>query len=263
MNDLYYEDVGVNANTNALPLVLLHGWTLNGAVWGDARERLAERFPLRIIDLPGHGRSAHTEFKSLSDATARVAACLPHRCNLLGFSMGGMVAQQLIASEHRNNINRLILLSTTPKFIHTEDWPCGVQVSVLSAFADRLASNHQKTMMEFLILQALNSPDARRQILRLRENLAERGGLHQSVLTTGIAALMDVDLRAYATAINTPTLLMGGERDTLTPPDALRWLAQTIPNANLLMFADGAHALFLSHTLAFCDAITAFLANDD
>jgi pimeloyl-[acyl-carrier protein] methyl ester esterase len=249
-----------NSNEQATPLVLLHGWALNGAVWGDARERLAQRHRLIIIDLPGHGRSDDLPFTSIETVAEQVAQHIPERCNLLGFSMGGMVAQRLLThSATAQRIERAVLLSTTPRFLSEDGWNYGVQPRTLTAFAQRLQADHQKTMLEFLVLQALGSPDAKRQIQRLKATLFERGGVHDSVLALGIDALATEDLRANAQAIAQPTLIVTGERDTLTPSGASQWLADTIPNSSLLRFADGAHALFLSHTQSFCDAIDGFL----
>jgi pimeloyl-[acyl-carrier protein] methyl ester esterase len=266
---LYAETRGPTSTATAPHLVLLHGWGLNGAVWASAIERLAERFTLTIIDLPGHGQSQHMPFESLDVVAEQVAQRVSHlpRFHLLGFSLGGMVAQHMLTRPQAAPVaacvaacvDRLVLLSTTPKFIASDDWPCGVKSSVLQAFADRLQLNHQKTMMEFLILQALGSPDAKQQIARLRETLPQRGGLHASVLTAGIELLAQADLRVQAANITRPTLIMTGERDTLTPTAASQWLADQIPQSSLLRFQDGAHALFLSHPQAFCDALFGFL----
>ena len=49
---VFVEVVGRGPN-----LTMLHGWGLNGAVWGGVRDALAQCHTLHIVDLPGHGRS--------------------------------------------------------------------------------------------------------------------------------------------------------------------------------------------------------------
>ena len=39
-------------------LVLVHGWGLHGGIWAELAQRLAQRFRVTVVDLPGHGRSS-------------------------------------------------------------------------------------------------------------------------------------------------------------------------------------------------------------
>jgi pimeloyl-[acyl-carrier protein] methyl ester esterase len=59
--------------------------------------------------------------------------------------------------------------------------------------------------------------------------------------------------------VNVPTLVMAGDRDTLAPLEASRWLAATMRDARLCVIAGAAHAPFLSHPHAVQSAIASFL----
>jgi pimeloyl-[acyl-carrier protein] methyl ester esterase len=241
------------------PLSLLHGWGMNAAVWGEAADRLAAHCTLRAVDLPGHGGSKAVPLVFSAEVLAEVAALLPPGGAVLGWSLGGMLAQ-LLAVQHPERVGRLILLSTTPRFPMAADWAHGVRPEVLADFAARLERDPHATLLRFLALQALGSGDARRQIARLRESLRAQPPVPAATLAAGLTLLADTDLRSQIADIIQPTLVIGGGRDTLTPLAASDWLAATLPRAQSVRIVDGAHALFLSHTDLFVDSVLEFVS---
>ncbi|HHQ4923588.1 TPA: alpha/beta fold hydrolase, partial [Aeromonas veronii] len=74
-------------------LVLLHGWGMNGAVWHGIARQLASHYRVHLVDLPGFGNSplADEVDYSLPWLAEQVAAILPQKCHLLGWSLGGLV----------------------------------------------------------------------------------------------------------------------------------------------------------------------------
>ncbi len=111
-------------------LTLLHGWGLNGAVWNGIRDALALRYTLHIVDLPGHGLSNGTATATITEMADAIAEAMPPRSHLLGWSLGGLVAQDL-ARRHAERIDRLVLVATTPSFLQRHDWTYAVQPTVL------------------------------------------------------------------------------------------------------------------------------------
>src|SRR5262245_11199854 len=85
---------------DGLPVVLLHGFPLDGRMWdATARVLAAAGFRAIVPDLRGHGRSPPGDGPSTMESMADdAAALLDHlgvrRCVLVGFSMGGYAAQQ-------------------------------------------------------------------------------------------------------------------------------------------------------------------------
>lgn len=238
-------------------LVLLHGWALHSGVWGAARERLAERFTVTSIDLPGHGHSRHLTFQSQDDVARQIAPHIPEAATVLGWSLGGQVAM-LLATSQPARVRRLVLLSSTPRFISGDDWSHGMRTSTLNDFAQRLASDYRSTLLNFLSLQVLGSQDARSHIALLRKDLFAHGEPASETLTDGLQALAHTDLRSVARDITQATLIMAGNRDALTPIGASTWLAENMRKTQMVRVADGAHALFLSHLDLFVDSVTAF-----
>ncbi len=245
-------------------LALLHGWGLNGAVWQNIRDELAEHFTLHLIDLPGHGQSANVKATTLDEMSDAIYDVLPAKTNLLGWSLGGQVAMKF-ALRHPQKIDKLILVATTPQFVTSNDWPHGMKPGVLTDFASRLITNYAATIKNFLALQALQpahtgQPDnIRRTIQLLQTALLARGAPNLNNLMHGLEMLAETNLRPLACRISTPTLVMQGDHDALTPEPAARWLAAAMPNAEYCMIAHAAHAPFLSHRSAFITRIKPFL----
>jgi pimeloyl-[acyl-carrier protein] methyl ester esterase len=238
-------------------LALLHGWGLHGGIWGPIRASLAERFALHIVDLPGHGFSRNVRADSLVEMANSVGNLLPKGCHICGWSLGGQVAIQIAALDSAP-ARKLILAATTPCFIKRPDWDAGIAPEVLDDFAARLKIGYRKTLLNFLGLQVLNDAHAQSILHALRDQLFERGEPHPDVLSTGLAILRSSDLRAAIPPLRHAALVIHGERDTLTPPSAGRWLADHLPGARHIPFERCAHIPFLSHPQRFVQALCLF-----
>ncbi len=248
----YVETVGNGPN-----LVLLHGWGMHGGVWDGVRDALARRFRLHIVDLPGYGASPTLPVQGLEGIAGAVAGALPDSFHVCGWSLGGLVAQEL-ALLFPGRVERLVLTGATPCFTMREDWSGAVPREVLLEFAAALETDYEGTLKRFLALQARGDDAAKPVLKRLRETLFARGRPDGETLRAGLRILLDSDLRGRFAAINKPALLVQGERDLLTPPEAAQWMAgQT--GARLEIVRGAAHAVFLSHRELFVETITGFL----
>jgi pimeloyl-[acyl-carrier protein] methyl ester esterase len=114
-------------------------------------------------------------------------------------------------------------------------------------------------LRRFIALQLRGSEDERELLAQLRERLFSRGEPDLGALRAGLDILRDADLRAELPAIGQPTLVIAGERDKLTPPEASSWLVQAMPAACLATIAGAAHAPFLSHPDQFVAQLKSFL----
>lgn len=251
---------GVHVETigHGPPLVLLHGWGMHGGIWGPWLHRLAHAHRLHVVDLPGHGRSADVPLRSLDDMVEQVAAVLPAEpVAMLGWSLGALVALEL-ARTRAAEISRLVLVAATPRFTMAPDWPAGVEASVLARFGDELGAAYRLTLQRFLTLQ-LRGTDAGRHVLAaMRAELFARGTPTREALAAGLEILRITDLRASLAAIAPPTLVIAGERDTLVPIDASRFVAARLPHGELLALSNAAHVPFLSHPHEVADAVLRF-----
>jgi malonyl-CoA O-methyltransferase len=239
---LYVETRGAGPD-----LVLLHGWALHGGMWGPWLDALSERARLHIVDLPGHGRSPwNDDLTDLPRLAREVSALVPAGAAVLGWSLGGMVALE-IARSRPGDLAALVLVATTPCFLAREEWSGGMQPEVLEGFAAGLANDYRRTIANFLALQAWGDERATEALRSLRANLASHGEPVPRALQAGLEILREADLRDALPSIATPTLVIAGEHDRITPSAAGRELAARLPAARFVEIAKAGHAPFLSH----------------
>ncbi len=239
-------------------LALLHGWGMHGGVWRSVCDALAQRFRLHLIDLPGMGHSTPCEPYTFTQLAREVAASLPADGALGGWSLGGEVAMRL-ALDFPQQVHRLILIGSTPCFVNTRDWQYGVAPEVFREFAAQIAADYHPAMGRFLGLQAFGGESSRAQMRALREQFAARPVPVPQVLQQALGILLETDLRDQVPRLNLPVQIIHGDRDTLAPVAAARWMAAHLPQAELHVIPGASHAPFLSHPTAFVEALSGFL----
>jgi pimeloyl-ACP methyl ester carboxylesterase len=242
------------------PLVMLMGTGSTMAEWDPALLRLLARDRrLILFDYPGVGRSGPwrgRSFGSLASTTAALIETLGlERADVLGWSMGGFVAQRL-AVDHPDRVGGLILAGTNPG---------GPRTVLGTAAAQEIDSDPDPSDAE--ILHELYPPGRQAEGRRFLRRLvrASRTGeipddFHVPAGTTDAqVAAEDPWLRSdrnyrELAGIAMPTLAAGGRRDPVVPPVNLRRIAARIPGARLELFG-GAHAFLFGDRRRFTRAV--------
>lgn len=272
----------VDSYGSGAPLLLIHGWGMHGGMWGGIAEQLAEYFRVLVVDLPGHGYSlgsrewgvvsekqgaSHllpTPYSPLSAAldsiVDQLSAQFSEPLAVCGWSLGGQIALRW-ALHHPQQINRLVLVASTPCFVRRTDWECAMTAEALMEFTAALQQDYALTLRRFLALQVRGSARERELLAELRSALSSRGEPDLDALQSGLSILRDCDLRSALPDVKQAALVIGGERDTLTPPQASRYLATQMPNARLAIIEAAAHAPFLSHPDEFMMQLKRFMEN--
>ena len=240
------------------PLVMIHGWGMHSGVWQPLIKRLSAKYMLYLVDLPGMGNSRPIEPYHLYNLADEVAEVIPGVSDVLGWSLGGLVAQR-IALNQPDRIRRLVLVSATPKFVSSVDWQSGVDPAVWNAFAEKVNHDYKAILLQFLTLQCMKSSDRRATIKQLRASFDTRPTPTQTTLQRALHILLESDLRAEIANIRKPTLLIHGDRDTLAPVQAAHWMMQQLPHGFLRVISGSAHAPFLSHSDQFIETLNQFL----
>lgn len=240
-------------------LVLLHGWGLHGGIWKGIVADLAKQYRVTIIDLPGHGRSrAPADKDTLAGFAAAVAQVAPDAATWLGWSLGASVAMRA-ALDMPQRIERLILVSATPRFVAGRDWPAGMRPAEFDAFADSLTRDVRTTLTRFVALQVRGANDAPGTLRQLRALIVHRPPPGLKALQAGLALLRHTDLRGELADIHCPALLIHGACDQLVRAEAAAALHTLLPLARLQLIREAGHAPFLSHRQAFLHAIDGFM----
>lgn len=240
------------------PLVLLHGWGMHSGVWQPLIKKLSAQYMLYLVDLPGMGNSRPIEPYHLHALADEVAQVIPGVSDVLGWSLGGLVAQR-IALNQPDRIRRLVLVGSTPCFVNKAGWDAGINPNNFETFAGNVNSDYKATILQFLTLQCMKADDARSTLKQLRASFETRPTPTQTTLQRALQILLDADLRDEVANIRKPTLLIHGDRDTLAPVQAAHWMMQQLPHGFLRVMSGSAHAPFLSHSEQFIAALNQFL----
>ncbi len=240
-NTLHCEIIG-----SGKPLILLHGWGWNSAIWQPIIPQLAESFQLFLIDLPGCGKSPLlSKDYTIEEIATQLFAVVPEQASWLGWSLGGMIAWW-IALHYPEKVNRLITVASTPKFVADPNWP-GIQPSVLDQFKSALIHDYQQTLNDFLDLQLRGAEKRHELLLGLQTQLLQGPTPAISALLGGLELLKNLDLRPHLTKKICPSIHLFGSHDTLVPKDVTLLLTdhhcETIHRAG--------HIPFLTHTDIF------------
>jgi pimeloyl-ACP methyl ester carboxylesterase len=230
------------------PLVLIHGLSGSGRWFAHNVATLAERFRVYTVDLVGFGRSAggltaargrpRFRLDQAADQLVTVFDVLGiERVSLVGHSMGGLIAAAL-AAEHPERVERLVL----------------VDAAVLPTPNDRRFDRRAWGVMRSL-------PRTPRQLGWTIAGDALRAG--SLGLGRAIRQLLGVDWTDKVRRIQSPTLIVWGELDTIVPPEVGRRLALDVPGARLVTLDGCGHVPMWERPEAFNTAVLAFLVGEE
>jgi pimeloyl-[acyl-carrier protein] methyl ester esterase len=260
-DDLYIDTTGAGP-----PLVLLHGWAMHGGVFAPLVERLRDRYTLHVVDLPGHGRSRDSAVPlALEPCAAAIVERVPG-APWCGWSLGGLIALHAAATRPER-VPALAMICASPRFVRETDgengaapWRYGMSPEIFQDFATGLREDYRGTLDRFIALEAFGSDDARGELRALRAELFARGEPAAHVLADGLQLLEKSDLRAQLPGLRVPSLWLGGRRDRLVDPRAMREAAARAPAAVSATIEHGGHAPFLTQADEVAARLDAFLS---
>lgn len=256
------EQLKFNTLGSGFPLVFIHGWGLNSAIFSPMVEKLSAHYQVTTIDLPGFGQNTDVQLAdySLTNITAMVADCITQPAIIIGWSLGGLVATN-IALHHPAKIHALVSVTSSPYFIEQANWP-GIQAELLQAFHQQLSVDAHKTIEGFLKIQAMGSEHVRNDIKQIKALINKYPEPNTATLDASLSLLETVDLRAKIPALNLPILRMYGRLDSLVPKAMIEQMDKLLPNSDRYTFHRASHAPFISHSDEFYTVLTDWITGN-
>jgi pimeloyl-[acyl-carrier protein] methyl ester esterase len=242
-------------------LTMIHGWGAESRVWQDwATEKLSPEYTVTLIDLPGFGKSPSLPNSQTieDDWINALIAALPEKTHLLGWSLGGLLAQQ-IALRHPEKILSLICLATTPRFTQNDGWQRSVSPQIIGDFIQAISIEISSVLKKFWRLQLQGSENGRTLMKELVKHMSSRNMPTLKPLNQGLTLLKDMDNRNQIKELTMPTLWLLGERDPLIPQEIRTQLQELQPNAQIKIIPGGSHIPFFSQPDETADYILKFL----
>ena len=264
--DHAYRDTGPGAG-GGIPLVLFQHFRGNLDSWDPALiDALAAGRRVITFDNAGVGGSSGTTADTIEqmgrDAIAFMAALDISQADLLGFSIGSFVAQQ-IALTRPAIVRRMILASSAPQgAAGMHGWAADVIGAVgtpetspdeyLGVFFARSPASRQAGQ------QALGRMYARTQDRDAATSWATREAQYDAVCAWGIP---DHGLLQRVSCLQMPVFVANGDSDPMILPRYSYLLAGLIPQAKLKIYPDAAHGFLFQHHADFAADIEAFLSD--
>ena len=253
-----------------LPLLCLQHFTGTLDNWDHAvTDPLATGREVILFDNAGVGRSSGTVPTMIAGMAKHALAFLDglglSRCDVLGFSLGGMVAQQVV-QDRPSIVRRMILAGTAPRggelVMHLE------RPVVAKPLADPTLKGYQVLQKIFFTPTQSSQGAGAAFVERLMQRKEDREPPSgPQIAQAQMTAFREWDRFsgerfAELKNITHPTLVVNGVHDEMIAVRNSYWLSENLPNAVLLVYPDSGHGSIFQFHESFTRHATAFLASD-
>jgi non-heme chloroperoxidase len=259
--DLYYEDHGAGQ-----PVVLIHGYPLNGASWEkQVAALLSTGHRVITYDRRGFGKSSQPttgyNYDTFAEDLQKLITHLDlHDFSLVGFSMGGGEVARYFGKYGSKGVSKAVIISGIPPFLlKTPDNPEGVDGNVFEGIEKAVTADRFAFFTEFF--KNFYNTD-----LLLNKRVSEQAVQASWNVAAGCSATASLacvptwheDFRKDLSRVDVPVLVMHGDADRILPiTSAGQRTAKLIKGARLVVVKDGPHCITWTHA----DEVNAELLN--
>ena len=262
--EVYYEDHGSGS-----PVVLIHGWPLNGASWEkQTAALLAAGHRVITYDRRGFGRSSqptagYNYDTFASDLDAVLGTLSLADVSLVGFSMGTGEVTRYIGKYGTKRVRKAVLIGTLgPYLVKTADNPEGVDRSVFEGIKAAIKADRPAFLMNFL--HNFYNYDVTGGKLVSERVVEANWNVAAGASATGTVTCVDAwieDFRQDISRNTVPTLILHGDADRILPADATsRRQAKMTKNVKFVELKGGPHGVLWTHAEQVNSELVKFLA---
>ncbi len=248
--NLYYESVGEGDC-----LLFIHGLGSSSRDWEQQIPYFAKSYRVLTVDVRGHGQSdkppgPYSVKQFSDDIAALLHDLIITAVNVIGVSMGGMIAFQL-AVDHPKLVKSMVIVNSGPELIPR-------------TLMEKLAIWQRFVILRFMGMRKMGEVLAPRLFIKeeqaaLREQFIERWAENDKrAYTDTLRALVGWSVLDRIGTITVPVLVMAADED-YTPVSAKKAYLGKLPNARLLVIEDSRHATPMERPEAINTAVTEFL----
>ncbi len=262
--DLYYEDHG-----SGLPVVLIHGWPLNGDAWEkQTAALLAAGHRVITYDRRGFGRSSKPGTGYNYDTFAADLDVLLNTLNLtnvslVGHSMGTGEITRYIGKYGTKRLRKAVLIGTLgPYLVKAPDNPEGIDASVFRGIQAGIKADRPVALMEFLKnFYSVGGPDGKLVSERV---IQANWTVAIGASPIGTLACVDAwieDFRKDIDRNDVPTMIIHGDDDHILPADVTsRRQAKLIKGVKFIEIKGGSHGITWTRAEEINNELVKFLS---
>jgi len=264
--DLYYEDHGTGG-----PIVLIHGYPLNGASWEkQVSALLGAGFRVITYDRRGFGQSSKPttgyNYDTFAEDLRKLVTQLGLRdFTLAGFSMGGGEVARYMGRYGSKDVSKAVFISSVPPYLlRAADNPEGVDGSVFEGIQKAILADRYAFFTEFF--KNFYNTD---QYLGTRvSEQAVQSSWNIAASSSATASLACVptwheDFRKDLARVQVPSLVIHGDADRIVPfASSGQRTANMVPGARLVIVKNGPHCITWTHPDEVNTALLNFLKEE-
>ncbi len=231
--------------TEPLPIVFIPGLLCTPRLYGEQLPELWRFGPVLVAD--------HTRDNSVTAIAHRILAAAPPRFALVGLSMGGYTAFEIMRAAP-NRVARLALLDTSAR-PDTPEQRERRHAQIALAQSARFTEAFDQLFPQWVHRSHRNNPSLRQTVWHMAEQTGPEAFTRQQK-----AIMTRPDSRPDLAAIRCPTVVLVGDGDEATPPDRAAEIANGIQGARLITVPESGHLSPLEQPQFVTQALSEWLA---
>lgn len=248
--------LAVTIQGSGLPVILLHGFPLNGAIW-QQQSSLSEKYQLIVPDLTGFGATPYQSFSLDSLADAVLNILLVHdiqKAIILGHSMGGYVALSF-AEKYPDRLLGLGLIASHPFADNSAGKSSRIEM------IDRIKKEGKNFVADVMTEKVLstttkkNNPEVVTRLKAVMNSVQK-----ETIINAQEAMMMRKDLSFILLKLKIPVAFIFGEFDSMIPEERRKEVHSLQSKAFYSVIADSGHMPMMEQPQKFNEELDMFLS---